>query len=309
LTASVIAAHAHWAEWALFVWVLANQSGVPIPVVPALLGAGALAGSGGSLSVVVILGVSIAAALCADLIWYLLGRWRGSRAIDLLTRLVPKARPHVQCASHLLLTHARVFQLGARFLPEVNPIAVGLAGAAEMSVRRFLPGAAVSAAVWSGSWIGIGYLLTYGGAGLAQSVGIPLTFVVIATLVGWLLFRQAQRRILLHTVRQARTRGSSVPSRATLYLERGPEIHGDEAARDAPAAKENDHDAQSRTPLFLAPDPVDERRTDSTHCGRRVASARERARARDSAGVAGPFRRARAVDCGPADGRASDQRP
>jgi hypothetical protein len=66
-----------------------------------------------------------------------------------------------------------------------------------------------------------------------------LTFVVIATLVGWLLFRQAQRRILLHTVRQARTRGSRVPSRATLYLERGPEIHGDEAARDVPAAKEN----------------------------------------------------------------------
>ena len=190
MTSSVIAAHAHWAEWALFVWVLANQGGVPIPVVPALLGAGALAGSGGSLSVVVTLAVSIAAALCADLTWYFLGRWRGSRALDLLTRLVPKARTHVQCAAHRLRTHQRLFQLGARFLPEVNPIAAGLAGAAGMSVSRFLPGAAVSAAVWSGSWIGIGYLLTYGGAGLARSVGIPLTFVVIAMLVGLLLLRR-----------------------------------------------------------------------------------------------------------------------
>ena len=215
MTTSVIAAHTHWAEWALFVWVLANQSGVPIPVVPALLGAGALAGSGGSLSLVVTLAVSIAAALCADLTWYLLGRWRGRRALDLLTRLVPKARTHVQCAAHRLRTHQRLFQLSARFLPEVNPIAAGLAGAARMSVSRFLPGAAVSAAVWSGSWIGIGYLLTYGGAGLAQSVGIPLTFVVIATLVGWLLLRQAQRRILLQTVRQARAgRGSSVARRS-----------------------------------------------------------------------------------------------
>ena len=215
MTSSVIAAHAHWAEWALFVWVLANQGGVPIPVVPALLGAGALAGSGGSLSVVVTLAVSIAAALCADLTWYLLGRWRGSRALDLLIRLVPKARTHVQCAAHRLRTHQRLFQLGARFLPEVNPIAAGLAGAAGVSVSRFLPGAAVSAAVWSGSWIGIGYLLTYGGAGLARSVGVPLAFVVIATLVGLLLLRRAQRRILLNTVRQARAgRGLSVARRS-----------------------------------------------------------------------------------------------
>jgi len=154
----------------------------------------------------VTLTVSTAATLCADLTWYLLGRWRGSRVLDLLTRLVPKVRTHVQCASHLLFAHERVFRLGARFLPVVNPIAAGLAGAAGMSVSRFLPGAAVSAAVWAGSWIGIGYLLTHGGAGLARSFGIPLTFVVIAILVGWRLLRQAQRRHLLHTLRRARMR-------------------------------------------------------------------------------------------------------
>ena len=46
MTASVITAYAHWTEWALFVSVLANQGGVRIPVAPALLGAGALTGSG-----------------------------------------------------------------------------------------------------------------------------------------------------------------------------------------------------------------------------------------------------------------------
>lgn len=210
MTPSVIAAHA-----ALFVWVLANQGGVPIPVGVALLGAGALAGSGG-LSVGVTLAVSVVAALCADLTWYLLGRWRGSRAIELLARLVPKARTHVQCASHLLFAHERAFQLGARFLPVVNPIAAGLAGAAGMSVSRFLPGAAVSAAVWAGSWIGIGYLLTHDVSGLAESFGISSMFVIIiATLVGWQLLRHAQRRLLLHTVGRARAeRGLSVASRS-----------------------------------------------------------------------------------------------
>jgi len=214
VTPSLIAAHEHWAELALFVWVLANQGGVPIPAVPVLLGAGALAGSG-SLSAVMTLAVPVAAALCADLTWYLLGRWRGSRALDLLTRLAPKARTHVQCASHLLTAHPRLIQLSARFLPVLNPIAGGLAGAAGMSISRFLAGAAVSAAVWAGSWTGIGYLLTHGVAGLARSFGIPLTFIVIATLVGWLLLRQAQRRLLLHTLGRARAgRGSSVASRS-----------------------------------------------------------------------------------------------
>ena len=46
VTASVITAYVHWTEWALFVSVLANQGGVRIPVAPALLDAGALAGSG-----------------------------------------------------------------------------------------------------------------------------------------------------------------------------------------------------------------------------------------------------------------------
>lgn len=215
MTPSVIAA-VPWAELALFLWVLANQGGVPIPVVPALLGAGALAGSGGSLSGVVTLAVSIAAALCADLTWYLLGRWRGSRALDLLARLVPKARTHVRCASHLRFAHGQLFQLIARFLPELNPIAAGLAGAAGTGVSRFLPGAVVSAAVWAGSWIGLGYLLTHDVAELASSFGISLMFVIIiAALVGWQLLRQAQRRLLLHAVERARAgRGSSVASRS-----------------------------------------------------------------------------------------------
>src|SRR5207245_7592976 len=96
-----------------------------------------------------------------------------------------------------------------------NPIAAGLAGAAGMSVSQFLPGAAVSAAVWAGSWTGIGYLLTHGVAGLGGTVGILLAFIItIATLVAWQLRRQAQRRLPLHTVRQARAgRGLSAASR------------------------------------------------------------------------------------------------
>src|SRR6266849_3178332 len=86
-----------YASWILFAWILANQGGVPVPVVPALLGAGALAGSG-HLSIAVILAVAVGATLCADLGWYSLGRWRGARALEMLGNVSPRAAKYVRSA-------------------------------------------------------------------------------------------------------------------------------------------------------------------------------------------------------------------
>jgi hypothetical protein len=44
--------------WVLFVWVLAYQAGVPVPVAPSLLAAGALAGSGSLRFIMVLLCVT-----------------------------------------------------------------------------------------------------------------------------------------------------------------------------------------------------------------------------------------------------------
>ncbi len=50
----------------LFVWVFLNQSGVPVPVVPSLVAAGALASRGGP-SFVVMLAAAATAAVGADM--------------------------------------------------------------------------------------------------------------------------------------------------------------------------------------------------------------------------------------------------
>jgi membrane protein DedA with SNARE-associated domain len=82
------------AGWILFLWVLANEGGVPLPRVPALLGIGALTGVG-RLSIIEIVPVVVVATLCADLAWYGLGRSRGSETLALLARLSGRRR----CAS------------------------------------------------------------------------------------------------------------------------------------------------------------------------------------------------------------------
>ena len=76
------------AQWVLFTWIMANQGGVPVPVVPALFAVGALIASG-RLSVVTTMAVAVGATLCADLIWYSLARWRGTRTLALIARFSP----------------------------------------------------------------------------------------------------------------------------------------------------------------------------------------------------------------------------
>ena len=62
----------------IFVYVFADQVGVPVPAVPALLAMGALAAVG-KLNFALALLLSVLASLLADTIWYTLGRTRGSR--------------------------------------------------------------------------------------------------------------------------------------------------------------------------------------------------------------------------------------
>jgi membrane protein DedA with SNARE-associated domain len=201
-----------YASWILFIWILANQGGVPVPVMPALLGAGALAGSG-RLSIAVILAVAVGATLCADLGWYSLGRWRGARALDVLGRVSPRAERYVRCAEHVFLGHARTFQLGARFLPELNPIAAGLAGVSHLSLARFLGYGAMSALAWAGAWVTLGYLLSRTLTEISAYFEIPLLGLGVASLLLYMLVWRARRRRLLRTLRAARMKPDDLRAR------------------------------------------------------------------------------------------------
>ena len=70
----------------LFSWVLVEQMGLPIPAIPLLLAAGALTGSG-RMDLALAMGTAVSAVLVADMFWYYLGRYRGSRVLKLLCRI------------------------------------------------------------------------------------------------------------------------------------------------------------------------------------------------------------------------------
>ena len=142
----------------LFAAVLANQAGVPLPVTPSLVAAGVLSAHAGGGAVSSIL-VAVIATLVADGIWYGLGRWRGREVLRTVARLLRRSAGYVDSAERRFRTHQFAFLFGCRFVPELNPIAAGIAGATKMRPRRYGAIAIASALAWAGVWTGAGYAL------------------------------------------------------------------------------------------------------------------------------------------------------
>src|SRR5207244_4621623 len=104
------------------------QAGVPAPAIPMLLGAGALSGSG-RMHVVLAVAAAMAATLSADVLWYSLGRSYGARALGMLSRFSLDPDSLIRHAKERFAAHRLRYVVLAKFLPGVNPLAAGLAGA------------------------------------------------------------------------------------------------------------------------------------------------------------------------------------
>lgn len=195
-------------HWLLFAWVLGNQAGVPLPVVPALLGAGVLA-AGGRLQMATIIPLVVAASLAADLTWYGLGRRYGAWTLkNILGRFAPTARILAPRAQRVYTARLPVFQLGARFLPELNAISAGMAGAVHASVGRFVGYAIVSALVWAGVWVGLGHVFGHALTVTANFLGIRLVVLFVGAFALYLPFQRTRRHRLIQMVRGTPTRRS-----------------------------------------------------------------------------------------------------
>ncbi len=209
------------AELALFVLVCANQAGVPVPGGISLVGAGALAGSG-ILSFPLVVAVGVGGTLVADLVWFSLGRWRGAQALGVLGRISRPARTYVLLAQGFLMAHRLRFLLSARFLPEMNPVAAGLAGAAGVRVVPYFSSAVGSALIWTGTWAGLGYLLSGVFARMAAHAGFSLLVALAGALVAYATFAYARGTASSRSVDGAGTGVEEV----RVSLDLGDRTHG-----------------------------------------------------------------------------------
>lgn len=141
----------------VFINVLASQIGLPVPVVPTLIVAGAIAADG-QLPLAPLFVWSVLACLIADCAWYAIGQIYGIRVLKLLCRI--SLEPD-SCVSQTQTSFERwgVNSLViAKFIPGLATIAPPLAGALRVGWLRFVGLSTASAVLWVGTALVIGTL-------------------------------------------------------------------------------------------------------------------------------------------------------
>jgi len=182
------------ATWVVFLNVLLQQLGLPVPAVPTLLIAGSVLVS--PTAALQLLAAAVLASLIADAGWYQLGRAFGYRVLGGLCRL------SLNPGSCVAQTEARFTRWGAgsllvaKFVPGFSTVAPPIAGATRMPLPNFLAAAGAGAALWAGAallagWLGRDQLqgllaqLTESGPGLLAGAGLLLAL--------WLAWKGWQR--------------------------------------------------------------------------------------------------------------------
>ena len=186
--------------------VLLDQLGLPVPAIPTLVVAGAVAAERHWWGVELFLGV-VAACVLADVAWYIAGRVYGNRVMKMLcwVSLTPDS-----CVSE---TQLRFERWGgnaiviAKFIPGFAIIAPPLAGALGMRWPRFVILSAVGAMLWVGCFLALGLLLKPQidwAMPFAVRFGSTLIAVIVALLAGYIAYKWWERRRFYSMLRMAR---------------------------------------------------------------------------------------------------------
>lgn len=190
----------------LFGVVLAEQIGLPIPATPMLLAAGALAGIG-KMSLAPVMAIAVAASLIGDLVWFGLGRTRGSSVLRLLCRISLEPDTCVRQTETAYARFGDVSLLFAKFIPGLSTVAPPMAGIFKVPMWRFLIMDGAGSAIWSGAFVLLGWLFREQLEDFAMSLsrfGKWFLFGVLFLLVAYIAYKYIQRRRILRALRIAR---------------------------------------------------------------------------------------------------------
>jgi len=190
----------------VFGWMLLEQLGLPVPAIPVLLAAGALAGAG-RLSLPLALAASTAAALLSDTLWFEIGRRRGVRVLNFLCRVSLEPDSCVRRTEQMFGRYGVRSLVVSKFVPGLGTAAPPLAGIFGMPLPRFLLFDSLGALLYAGIFSGLGYLFSAELERMAEGalrLGERLVLVLGGALAAYILGKLWQRRRFLRVLRMAR---------------------------------------------------------------------------------------------------------
>lgn len=196
----------------VFVNVFLTQIGVPVPAIPTLIVAGALAQQG-QFSAASVLGVAVTASLVGDLPWFVAGRVFGYRVLNTLCRIAIEPETCVKQTENIFERWGAPSLIFAKFIPGFSIVAPPIAGAMRLAVLPFFVFSAIGAAVWAGVAVAVGMLfhaqVDWVIKWLAE-IGSRAALVIGAVVALYIAARWIERWLLVRWLRMARISASDL---------------------------------------------------------------------------------------------------
>jgi membrane protein DedA with SNARE-associated domain len=186
----------HYGLWAIALFVLIEDFGIPVPGETVLIAGAVFAGSG-RLNIVAVGVVGFLAAVTGDNIGYAIGRFGGRALVERWGRYVFLTKERLDKAERFFGRHGGKIIVVARFiegLRQANGIIAGISG---MRWLKFLACNALGAALWVGTWVSVGYFAGQHITAIYNAISNYSLYAAIAAVVviaAWLLLRLRKRR-------------------------------------------------------------------------------------------------------------------
>ena len=190
----------------VFANVLVEQIGIPVPAIPTLVVAGALAADG-KLSIASILAAATLACFIADGVWYLAGRRYGLGILRLLCRISLSPDSCVRQTENQFARWGLASLVLGKFVPGIATVAPPLAGAMRIGAVRFIIFNTLGSFLWAAISVGAGVLFHEQITSLLdrfEEMGVRALQVIAALLAIFIALKWWERRRFFRTLRLAR---------------------------------------------------------------------------------------------------------
>lgn len=181
----------------VFLLVLIESIGVPVPGETALIGAALYAGSTHKLEIWAVILAAIAGAIVGDNIGFSIGRYGGARILLRHGHRIGLHEGRLKIGIWLFRRHGGKVVFWGRFVSVLRTYAAFLAGTNRMAWPRFLVFNAAGAIVWA-TFFGVVYYV-FGSAIQRLSTAVDIAFGVagVAALVAFLVWSKRKEGELL----------------------------------------------------------------------------------------------------------------
>jgi len=186
----------HYGIWAILLFVLVEDFGIPEPGETVLI-AGAIFAGSGELNVVAVGVVGFCAAVVGDNIGYGIGRFGGRRIVDRWGKYVFLTPERLDKAERFFDRQGAKIITIARFIEGLRQVNGIIAGITEMHWLRFVVYNALGAALWVGTWVSVGYFAGQHITAIYDGITMYSLYAAIAAVVliaAWIIHRIYKRR-------------------------------------------------------------------------------------------------------------------